>query len=311
MRRASFCLIAIVALVAPVAAQMPAPVAATQSTATATAPARRILFIGNSFTFGAYSAVRGYRADSVSDLNGEGIGGVPALFKRFTEQAGLSYAVSLETSPGKGLDFHLAQKRAVIDRPWDVVILQGHSVLDPARPGDPAVHVRAAAQLADLLAARNPAVELLLSSTWSRADKVYQPGSPWSGTPIAQMATDVRRANDMARTAAPRIAGVIPVGEGWNRAIAEGIADANPYDGIGPGQVDLWAYDHYHASSHGYYLEALLIFGRVTARDPRSLGAAERAAFDLGIAPETARALQDVAFATLADETRLGRSPGR
>src|SRR3546814_10461379 len=65
-----------------------------------------VLFIGNSFTFGANSAAIRYRADSVEDLNGDGIGGVPALFKAFTEQAGLDYRVSLETSPGKALKWH-------------------------------------------------------------------------------------------------------------------------------------------------------------------------------------------------------------
>ena len=50
-----------------------------------------ILFVGNSFTFGAGSPVRFYRADTVTDLNNEGIGGVPALFKSFTQQAGLPY----------------------------------------------------------------------------------------------------------------------------------------------------------------------------------------------------------------------------
>ena len=47
-----------------------------------------VLFIGNSFMFGSGSAVRFYRADTVTDLNNEGIGGVPALFKSFTQQAG-------------------------------------------------------------------------------------------------------------------------------------------------------------------------------------------------------------------------------
>ena len=47
------------------------------------APATSILFIGNSFTFGAGSPVHFYRADTVTDLNKEGIGGVPALFKSF------------------------------------------------------------------------------------------------------------------------------------------------------------------------------------------------------------------------------------
>ena len=50
---------------------------------------KTILFIGNSFTQGAHSAARNWRAGSVADLNQAGYGGVPALFKLFTEQAGL------------------------------------------------------------------------------------------------------------------------------------------------------------------------------------------------------------------------------
>ncbi|MBT5445120.1 MAG: PEP-CTERM sorting domain-containing protein, partial [Gammaproteobacteria bacterium] len=38
-----------------------------------------VLFIGNSFTYGYGSASRFYRADTVTDLNLNGIGGVPAL----------------------------------------------------------------------------------------------------------------------------------------------------------------------------------------------------------------------------------------
>ena len=37
--------------------------------------ARTILFIGNSFTFGAGSPVMRYQPERVADLNGEGIGG--------------------------------------------------------------------------------------------------------------------------------------------------------------------------------------------------------------------------------------------
>src|SRR6187399_1248978 len=87
-----------------------------------------ILFIGNSFTFAAGSPVRFYRANTVTDLNGEGIGGVPALFKSFTQQAGLAYDVFLETRGGVGLDFHLASKRDVLaQRPWDIVVMHGYS----------------------------------------------------------------------------------------------------------------------------------------------------------------------------------------
>ena len=77
-----------------------------------------VLFIGNSFTYG--SATKYYRSDSVTDLNNDGIGGVPALFKSFTEQAGLEYDVFLETRSGSALDFHLENKLAEIGtQPWD------------------------------------------------------------------------------------------------------------------------------------------------------------------------------------------------
>jgi len=69
----------------------------------------KVLFIGNSFTYAAGSAVHFYRAGTVTDLNDEGVGGVPALFKSFADQAGLAYDVSLETRGGTGLDFHLAE----------------------------------------------------------------------------------------------------------------------------------------------------------------------------------------------------------
>ena len=74
------------------------------------------LFIGNSFTYAYGSAAKFYRANSVIDLNNEGIGGVPALFKSFTDQAGLGFDVYLETRGGSGLDFHLENKLGVIGR---------------------------------------------------------------------------------------------------------------------------------------------------------------------------------------------------
>ena len=100
------------------------------------------------------------------------------------------------------------------------------------------------------------------------------------------------------------IAGVIEVGSAWNRAIDTGFADPNPYDGIEPGKVDLWAYDNYHASSFGYYIEALMVFGSVTGKDPLSLGPRETAALELGISPAQAVAMQQIAHDELASAAR-------
>ena len=261
---------------------------------------QQILFIGNSFTQGANSAVLRYRPDSVTDLNGEGVGGIPALFARFAEQAGLEWSVTHELRGGSTLGFHLKEKRALIDRPWDVVIMQQYSTLDPDKPLDATETRRNADRLSDMFTAANPQVRAYLMATWSRADQVYRSEGHWYGKPIGQMATDLRRAMDQVDRESDTIDGVIPVGEAWNRAMAAGLADANPYDGRDYGKIDLWSYDHYHASAEGSYLEALVVFAQVTGYDVRRFGDGEKAAHEIGIEPKNAGRLQQVAMEQLA-----------
>ena len=272
--------------------------------------ARTILFIGNSFTFGANSAVHYYKAGTVTDLNGPGangktVGGVPAIFKAFTREAGLDYTVSLETVGGKGLDYHITEKRNAIDKPWDEVVMHGYSTLDRAHPGDPALLIASAKQICDLLRAANPNVKLHLLATWSRADQVYPAtaSAKWKGKPIQQMGKDLMAAYVAAAKGAG--ADVIPLGLAWNRAIDTGVAGADPYAGVPAGKINLWAWDSYHAGAYGYYLEALMDFGRITGRDPVSLGDRETVADDLGFSRPQTHALQQIAHDELA--ARQGR----
>jgi len=280
----------------------PAPTAAGAATPAAEPKAapRTILFVGNSFTQGAHSAVRNWGADKVTDLNGAGYGGVPALFNTFCEQAGLDYDVSLETQGGKSLGFHYDERRQLFDRAWDVVVLQEFSTLDRARPGDPADYLMNVERLVKLFTARNPAVDIRLASTWTRADQVWLPKGHWYGKPVTAMADELRAAADRAQRANPAVKGILPVGQAWNRAFAEGVADPNPYDGIAFDQLDLWAYDHYHASVAGYYLSALVTFGSITGVDPTSLGPREKGGDQLGLGASQISALQRVARDQLA-----------
>jgi hypothetical protein len=273
--------------------------------ATTPATAGTILFVGNSFTFGANAPVRVLNADRVTDLNGESIGGVPGLFKRFADEAGLDWQVSLETSPGKTLGWHLAERRALIDRRWDHVVLQEYSTLDPAAPGDGAATIADAQRIAELLRARNAGVAITLTATWTRPDQVFLSGKRWSGTPAQQMANDLRRVMDRAAAAAR--ADVAPVGQAFTCAIRSGAADANPYDGIDYTRMPLWSYDQYHASSYGYYLEALVVFARVTGVDPLTLGPGEAAAADLGFSSTETGALQQAAHDAIATDGGCGR----
>jgi hypothetical protein len=267
-----------------------------------------ILFIGNSFTFGSGSAVHYYRNQTVTDLNNEGVGGVPALFKVFTEQADLKFDVALETRGGVGIDFHLQNKKAEIrSQPWDIVVAHGYSTLDQDKPHDPAKLIATSRELADLVRARNPKVELFLTSTWSRPDQVYPDKGAWAGKPIDVMGKDIRAAYDKAAAAAG--AKVVPVGDAFNRAMLVGFADTNPYDGIDAGKIDLWTYDNYHASTYGYYLEALMVFGRVTGRDPRSLGGSECSGMELGLSRAEVDKLQQIAFDELAATAPITPNP--
>lgn len=270
-----------------------------------------VLFIGNSFTYGYGSAVRFYRPDTVTDLNNEGLGGVPALFKSFADQAGLDYSVSLETRGGSDLYFHLENKRGVIGRrPWDQVVMHGYSTLDSDKPGDPNPLIKSTAEMSEFLQALNRDVEIFLTATWSRADLIYLDDRPWTDTPINKMAQDVRAGYNQAAKA-PGVKSVNPVGEAWTRAMEMGLADPNPYDGIELGKIDLWTYDHYHASIYGYYLEALVVFGNLTGVDPRSLGENECSGYELGMSRSEVKGLQQAAYAQLASESRVSAAPLR
>ena len=279
---------------------------------------RTILFIGNSFTFGYGSAVRHWRANSVTDLNDEGIGGVPALFESFTEQMGLAWDVYLETRGGSAFDFHLQEKRAEItSRPWDVVVAHSYSTLDRDAPNDPTDLLATGRELSEVLHERSPSVELYVTATWSRPDLIYRGDTPWTGTGIEVMGSDVDRAYDRLAAEVPGVRAVNPVGEAFNRAVRGGVADGNPYDGIDTDKVDLWTYDHYHASTYGYYLHALVVFGSVTGVDPLALGRGECSGYELGMSADQVEALQQVAHDELvASGLRLSvpsgwEAPGR
>lgn len=286
------------------------PLAATLLTLTSL-PARAdsVLFVGNSFTYAANSPVRFFRHETVTDLNGDGVGGVPALFKAFSTEAGRSDTVSLETAGGQGLDWHWKNKVDVFRQSWDVVVLQSYSTLDQAHPGDPGIVIQATQEIAALLTRSNPKVQIHLLATWTRADQTYRPGGHWSGQPVDAMEKDIRAGYDRTAAACPSVKDVIPVGQAWNRAIVTGFADADPYDGIDAGKIDLWSFDNYHASMYGYYLDALTVFGDLTGLDPRSLGRGESCADALGISGDQAAAMEQIAYGELTAEGHLSLKP--
>ena len=223
---------------------------------------------------------------------------------------GLEYEVAIETRGGTGIDWHLANKLSVItQRPWDVVVAHGFSTLDSQKPGDPTKLIETAKQLATALHSKNPKVDFKLEATFPRADETYGLKGAWYGKTIGDMARDVRAGYDLAAKSHPSIKGVIPVGEAWIRAMEVGLADNNSLDGIDAGKLNLWTYDNYHASTAGYYLKGLVVFGALTLKDPRSLGANECSGFELGLSVSQVKALQQVAYDQLIVSLPIQAAP--
>jgi hypothetical protein len=160
--------------------------------------------------------------------------------------------------------------------------------------------------------------DVYLYQTWARPNLINAPSTTvtdpvtgaisFTGTPapsfypsLEAMTLDLDQAFDGLAASNPDYAGVVPVGQAFLRAVTSGIATRNMYapDARTDGLVDLWFDDGTHASVLGSYLSALTMFGSITGLDPRSLGAAEIAARDLGIGRTQALALQAVASAEL------------
>ncbi|MCI1190002.1 T9SS type A sorting domain-containing protein [Hymenobacter sp. DH14] len=280
----------------------------------------KVLFVGNSFTHGQYTPVLYYNSGAVTDLNynlpaGDprahdagmqpAFGGVPGIFKKFTDQAGLNYNVQIEAVSGKSLQFHYTSALAPIAQAgWDKVVLQEQSTrpVPDARGGSRAAFYNYANLLEQAIHAASPAAQVYLYETWGRPDFTYPSGQPYSAFPIDTMTADLHKGYYREFAANGRFAAVASVGDAWLRAITTGVATRNPYT-PDPAKVNLWNVDYVHPSITGSYLSALVLFYQLTNVDPRTLGANEQAAAALGITPTQAVALQAVAYQQVSSPT--------
>lgn len=310
----------------------------------------RVLFVGNSFTYGRAPVVQ-YNNASVVDLNAQNAidkplgseaitpnpwGGVPGILKTMTDQAQLDTDIRLSLRGGATLRGHLLNtnpagwdmRANLASARWDVVVLQGNSTEPVNRAGGNFCQFNAfVGHLKRFLTDGNafsfrestacpgssntrrdiPAngnanqqARVYLYQTWARPDMTYPAGQPYSGEPLETMTADLRSAYAQAALNNAGIAGVVPVGDAYLRAVQEGFAVRDPYLGDAS-LIDLWwAEDHFHPGTHGSYLSALMMFGAITGIDPASFGATEKAAADLGISKLHAMQLQGIASRALA-----------
>ncbi|TPG71949.1 PEP-CTERM sorting domain-containing protein [Hymenobacter nivis] len=303
------------------------PAANAQKRARPGAPVA-ILFVGNSFTHGGRLPVQQYNAAAVTDENygqPQGTprqgnppelgpwGGIPAIFKKLADEAGLNYDVHSETLSGQTLKFHYDNALSVIAQPrWQAVVLQEYSTgaLPERHSGKRAEFYDYGTRLEQAVHQANPAARLYLYETWARADLTYPPNKPYSGQPVDSMTADLRAGYYGLARANGHFAGVAPAGDAWLRAIQTGVALPNPYEPAA-GKLDLWTDDHYHPSSWGAYLNACVLLATITGQDPRTLGPQEQAAATLGIAPPDAVALQRLAYEQVQASPKAEAMPRR
>ena len=225
-----------------------------------------------------------------------------------TVQKGLDFVVAIEAPPGETLHYHLHEKAPVLTQDsWDVVVLQENSTrpLPRDHQGKPELFFAAADGLFDLFVEKNPGVKLFLYETWASPTSAEHKG--YDGN-LAAMQKDLNEAYFSASHRVTRgagtcdFSGVARVGEAFMLALNRGIADGNCSDGIQAGKTYLWDLnDSRHAGPSGSYLAAAVIYGTVTQRDPRELDVGKgSAAADLGIDPELAKALHQIAFEMLS-----------
>ena len=301
-------------------------------------------------------------ASQLNYLNGTGpkftepgpYGGIPGVFLKFTQEAGLHYDVSIDTIASATLNgtWKSSTNLPVISAAkWDHVVLQeqsftplpttivvnGATVTTRGNPAnfntgvqaivnsihtndsaagrpDAAVTLYQTQPLASYsYLSTNPAMPIFGSSAGLSGGNNNQPyvGDP---NPVARMANDLHNAYLTAAANANALGhsrvDVTLAGDSWITAMNAGIAVTNPYPvgALSGKAIDLWdsnALDAccttpigYHPSVYGSYLSALMLFAQITDVDPRTLGFADQAAADLGIAPDIAVALQNAAYYT-------------
>jgi hypothetical protein len=284
----------------------------------------RILFIGNALTNGRYPPVLGYNAahvkdedydlppgnprrETVADEPGP-YGGIPGIFKQFTDERGLRYDVHLELIDGKTLEYQSVYGMRIIARPWNQVVVQDEAdvPLPPERGGHLDNFLEFATAIEEKIHSVNPDAAVFLYETWARADRTYRKNAPYYGESIDVMARDLHKAYYEEFVTDRHFQDVAPAGDAWLLAISRGYAQSNPYDPEA-GRFDLWNDDGASPSVYGAYLNACVIFETVTGENAESLGAHEIAARDLGIAPQEATELQEVAHDQILAAAAAGR----
>lgn len=256
--------------------------------------AENVLFVGNSYTIGS-------RQDPIAEA-----GGVPKYVEEIAASKGKTLATKTVATRSKDLAYHLQQpstEDALKAEKWNWIVLQELST-KPTRVGNAEGFFEDAVQFYQRARAGSPDAKVLLYQTWPRpASSTYintngKPSSKKFENPEEMLYEVV----DNYAEAARRIEALDPgqqvaiarVGEAFTQCVAK-----YPH-------LSLYAKDSHHASSEGYYLASLVIYGALFNDSP--VGATHELP-GLGIDAETARSLQEIAAAVMSEKPATSPAP--
>ena len=203
--------------------------------------ALRIFFIGNSFTLG---------------------GPIPTLVGSMAGGAGFPKPhIEYSAVGGYTLSKHRAlasSTNGVAKGNWDYVVLQEYSTKPTDNAGDPPGFKKDATWFYDQAKKASPKSWVMMYETWSRHPdhSIYKTKFK---NPAEMQAQLRKHYNDVAKNYIPKYSQAIdktqvkvaPAGDAWEKHLAQ------------PKPLRLHAPDDYHASKHGAYLNAAVIFSSI------------------------------------------------
>jgi hypothetical protein len=247
------------------------------------ANAGEVLFIGNSYTYGA-------KQPAVQKL-----GGVPKFVELIAASKGRELSTEMVFAGGKDLGHHLQQPTTepkVRSKKWEFVVLQDLS--DKAtRTGNVAEFFQNGATFYKLVREAAPGAKVVLYETWARGE-----GSPlYSKTPKPTVfTTPAEMTAEIAGNHVEQERRLEALEDGEQVLLAP-VGEAFQACRVAHPEISLYSEDNHHASTEGIYLSALVIYSTLTGDSP--LGATHEFP-GVTIPADTARLLQEVAAKTVA-----------
>ena len=250
---------------------------------TSASAANKVLFIGNSYTFGS-----------------GGTHSVPDIFDALANAAGHEDPTTvMRAVGGKDYKFHYQNSLEQIRQSlWSHVVLQNYSTL-PTHLKKTEEHFEYGTKLYEAIISNNPETQVMLYMTWARANAhplISGHSTPKSFASTDEMLGELRTnyyalAEQLTETH-PDNAPVIvnPVGEAWNKA-----GGNLPIED--PRFTSLHGKDNHHGNDAGYYLSASVHYASIYQASPEGLFATpEVEALGLKLNSELALELERVAW---------------